>query len=105
MPRLIPTLLFALLLAGIPEARAVTVAAAPGERPALALPADTPFAAVQQGGKSLSQAVDEVRRRGNVERIISAETRVSGGREVHHIKVLTRDGKVRTVTVQGRQRG
>ena len=58
----------------------------------------------QSNCTSLSQAVEQVRRRGNVERVISAETRVSGGREVHHIKVLTKDGKVRTHTVNGCKR-
>ena len=63
--------------------------------------AATPIVAAQQNCMSLSQAIDSVRRRGNVERVISAETRVSGGREVHHIKVLTKDGKVRTHKVPG----
>ncbi len=56
------------------------------------------------GGKSLSEAVEQVRRQTGG-RILSAETRVKGGREVHHIKVLTKDGKVRTHKVQGRKRG
>lgn len=60
--------------------------------------------AQDNGGKSLSEAVDQVRRQTNG-RILSAETRVSGNREVHHIKVLTKDGKVKTHTVQGRKRG
>ena len=56
------------------------------------------------GGKSLSEAVEQVRRQTNG-RILSAETKVNGNREVHHIKVLTEDGKVKTVKVQGRKRG
>lgn len=56
------------------------------------------------GGKSLSEAVEQVRRQTNG-KILSAETRVSGNREVHHIKVLTKDGKVKTHKVQGRKRG
>jgi len=56
------------------------------------------------GGKSLSEAVDQVRRQTNG-RILSAQTRVSGNREVHYIKVLTADGKVKTHKVQGRKRG
>jgi len=56
------------------------------------------------GGKSLSEAVEQVRRQTNG-RILSAETKVKGNREVHHIKVLTDDGKVKTVKVQGRKRG
>lgn len=56
----------------------------------------------QSDGVSLSQAVEQVRRQYNG-RIVSAETRRSGKREVHHIKVLTEDGKVKTVKVQGRR--
>ena len=58
--------------------------------------------AFQGGGKSLAEAVEQVRRQYGG-RIISAETQVSGGREVHVIKVLTDDGKVKTVRVQGRK--
>lgn len=58
----------------------------------------------QSNGMSLSQAVDSVRRRGDVERVISARTQVSGGREVHVIKVLTTDHKVQTHRIQGRKR-
>ena len=58
----------------------------------------------QSSGKSLSEAVEQVRRQTGG-RILSAETRVEGGREVHHIKVLTDDGKVKTHKVQGRKRG
>lgn len=54
------------------------------------------------GGKTLSEAIEQVRRQTGG-RILSAETRISGNREVHHVKVLTKDGKVRTVTVQGRR--
>jgi len=56
------------------------------------------------GGKTLSEAVAQVRRQTNGQ-ILSAETKVSGNREVHHIKVLTKDGKVKTHKVQGRKRG
>ena len=52
-----------------------------------------------------AEAIESVRRRGNVEQIISAETRVSGGRETHYIKVLTKDGKVQTHTIAGRKLG
>ncbi len=54
------------------------------------------------GGKSLSEAVEQVRQQTGG-RILSAETRVKGGREIHHIKVLTKDGKVKTHKVQGRR--
>lgn len=54
---------------------------------------------------SLSQATASVRGRLRPgDRILSAETRIQGGREVHHIKVLTRDGKVRTHRVNGCRR-
>lgn len=55
-------------------------------------------------GINLSQAVEQVRRQTGG-RILSAETKVQGNREVHHIKVLTEDGKVKTHKVQGRKRG
>ncbi len=59
----------------------------------------------QNNGMSLSQATSEVRRRlGPGDRIISAETRVQGGREVHIIKVLTKDQKVKTHRFNGRRR-
>jgi uncharacterized membrane protein YkoI len=54
-----------------------------------------------QGGMTLDQAVEQVRRQYNG-RIVSAETKVNGNREVHYIKVLLEDGKVKTVTVPGR---
>lgn len=57
----------------------------------------------QGGGVTLSQAVEQVRRQYNG-RIVSAVTEVKGKREVHVIKVLTDDGKVKTVRVQGQQR-
>jgi hypothetical protein len=56
----------------------------------------------QGGGKTLSQAVEQVRRQYNGQ-IVSAETRVSGNRETHIIKVLTKDGTVKTVRVPGRR--
>jgi uncharacterized membrane protein YkoI len=58
----------------------------------------------QNNGMSLSDAVEQVRRQTDG-RIISAETKTSNGREVHHIKVLTKDGKVKTHKIQGRKRG
>ncbi|MGI9235225.1 MAG: PepSY domain-containing protein, partial [Woeseiaceae bacterium] len=59
--------------------------------------------AAQNGGMTLAQAIESVRRRTNG-RVVSAETRVKGGREVHYIKVLTKDGKVKTHTVNGQRR-
>ena len=45
-----------------------------------------------QGCMSLDEAIERVRRRGDVERILSAETRG----DTHHVRYLTRDGKVKT---------
>ena len=60
-----------------------------------------PANAMRQGRcPSLSQAVEQVRRQYNG-RIVGAETRVSGGRETHIIKVLTSDGRVKTVRIPG----
>lgn len=61
------------------------------------------YRVVQSGGMSLSQAIASVRSRTGG-KVVSAETRVQGGREVHHIKVLTKDGKVKTYKVNGRRR-
>ncbi len=58
----------------------------------------------QGGGKTLNQAVEQVRRQYPNGRIINAETKMSGGREVHHVRVMV-DGKVKTVKVNGRSRG
>ena len=55
---------------------------------------------LQSGCTSLSQAVQQVRRQYNGQ-IVSAETQVRGNRETHIIKVLTPDGKVKTVRVAG----
>ena len=63
-----------------------------------------PFMVAQASGKSLSEAVEQVRRQTGG-RILSAETRVEGNREIHYIKVLTKDGKVKTHKIQGRKRG
>lgn len=57
----------------------------------------------QNDGPSLNEAVEQVRRQYNG-RIVSAETRISGKREVHYIKVLTEDGEVKTVRIPGRTR-
>jgi hypothetical protein len=56
----------------------------------------------QNGGMTLSQAVEQVRRQYNGQ-IVSAETKVNGKQETHIIKVLTQDGKVKTVRVPGRR--
>ena len=62
-----------------------------------------PAMSVMQGnGLTLSQAVEQVRRQYNG-RIVSAETQRNGDRETHVIKVLTEDGKVKTVRVPGKR--
>ena len=69
-------------------------------------PAELPpaLAAMQCNGVTLSQAVEQVRRQYNG-RIVSAETQSNGECETHVIKVLTEDGKVKTVRVPGKLRG
>ena len=59
---------------------------------------------MQCNGVTLSEAVEQVRRQYSG-RIVSAETQVSGNCETHVIKVLTQDGKVKTVRVPGKRRG
>jgi hypothetical protein len=60
---------------------------------------------MQGGGMTLDQAIASVRRRGDFKRIVSAETRIEGNREKHHIRYMTKDGKVKTATFNGRSRG
>ena len=62
-----------------------------------------PVHSVVQDGLSLSEAIEQVRRRTGG-RVVGADTRIQGGREVHYIKVLTKDGKVKTHKVNGRRR-
>jgi len=64
---------------------------------------EPPHRVAQQNGMTLAQAIESVRSRTGG-RVVSAETRVEGGREVHYIKVLTKDGKVKTHKVNGRSR-
>jgi len=63
---------------------------------------DAVFRTVQADGMTLAQATESVRRRTGG-KILSAQTRVQGGREVHHIKVL-KNGKVKTYKINGRRR-
>jgi len=91
--------LLKILLIGIALAAPVysaTASAEPGTPQGIRL--------AQGGGVSLNQAVEQVRRQYPGGRIISADTKVSGGREVHHIRVMV-DGKVKTVKINGRKRG
>ena len=59
------------------------------------------LALAQANGKTLAEAIEMVRRQYKG-RIVGAETVVKGNREEHQIRVLTEDGKVRTVRVPGR---
>lgn len=63
---------------------------------------ERPDLRVVKDGMTLDQAIESVRRRGDVDRILSAETRRDGDREVHYIRYLTKDGKVKTQKVRGR---
>ena len=64
-------------------------------------PEAPPLVIAQSGCMSLSEAVESVRRRGDVQQVVSAETQVRSGREVHVIKVLMRDGRVTTLRLPG----
>ena len=98
MRTLLTTLLISLmLLTGIPG-HAGQLAPAVIER--VSLPS---LETMQNGGLTLDQAVEQVRRKYNG-RIVSAKTQVSGCRETHEIKVLTQDGKVKTERVPGKRR-
>jgi len=67
--------------------------------------AGQPLLTTAKDGMSLSEATASVRRRLEPgDRIVDSQTRVQGGREVHYIKVLTKDGKVRTHKVNGPRR-
>lgn len=66
-----------------------------------ALPGD--IVSDKDEGMSLAQAIESVRRRTDGQ-IVKAETVVNGNREVHHIRVLGRDGKVKTYKVPGKVR-
>ena len=65
---------------------------------------DQDFRIVQNDCMTLSEAVESVRRSTDG-RIVSAETKTKNGRDVHHIKVLTKDGKVKTHKITGCKRG
>lgn len=87
------------LLAALPApgAGGSAGAAVSASAPATLIPAQS------DGGKSLDQAVAEVRRRYGGQ-ILRAETRVENCREMHYVKVLTDGGRVRTVKIRGRRR-
>lgn len=72
---------------------------------ALVLEVDEGLATLQQGGPSLDQAIRQVRRRYPNGRIVDAKTSKNGRCDVHRIKVLLPDGKVRTESIRGACRG
>jgi hypothetical protein len=101
--RLITNLLLCIMLCSAGSAVALQVdQGMPPGMVAVQGPATPGFDTFQGGGMTLSQAVEQVRRQYNGQ-IVSAETKVSGNRETHIIKVLTQDGKVKTVRVAGRR--
>ncbi len=57
----------------------------------------------ESGGPTLSEAKKMVKRQCNC-RIVKSWTTVSGSREVHHIRFMTKDGTVKTREIQGRRR-
>ena len=64
----------------------------------------TVFETVQRGGMSLNQAIESIRRRSDVDRVLSAETKVRNGQEMHHVKYMTKNGTVKTAVIPGRRR-
>jgi hypothetical protein len=67
-------------------------------------PTPPALSVMQESGVTLSQAVEQVRRQYKGT-IVSAKTRCNGSRETHEIKVLTDDGRVKTVRVPGKRCG
>lgn len=53
-----------------------------------------------RGGLTLDQAVEDARRRGGG-RVISAETQEQNGQRVYNIRLLTKDGKVKRIRIDG----
>ena len=60
-------------------------------------------AAQKNGCPSLAEAIEQVRQQTGG-KILSAKTKLNGNREVHRIKVLTKDGKVKTFEIRGCRR-
>lgn len=101
--RLIATFLLCFALCSANTANALQVEQGMGPATGqVQIPENPALDSFQRGGMTLSQAVEQVRRQHGGQ-IVSAETRVSGNRETHIIKVLTQDGKVKTVRVPGRR--
>jgi uncharacterized membrane protein YkoI len=101
--RLLPTLLIFLLVALLPGQAAAFDLEESLREQHVQNPASVEYRIAQSDGMSLSQAIESVRRSTGGQ-VVSAETRVQGGREVHYIKVLTKDGKVKTHKVNGSRR-
>ena len=60
----------------------------------------TPVTAAPKGKVTLDDAVESVRDRTRG-RVLSAETEQHNGDRVHHIKVLTKDGRVKRFRIDG----
>jgi hypothetical protein len=99
MRTLLTTLLISATL--LASGQAIAAHVTPALVRQIALPA---LETMQSNGVSLSQAIEQVRRQYKG-RILSAETKVSGKQETHHIRVLTQDGTVKNVRVAGKRRG
>jgi len=54
--------------------------------------------AFARGGLTLDEAVQDARRKG---RVISAETQERNGQRVYNIRLLTKDGKVKRLRIDG----
>lgn len=87
---------------GIVATLALAALAGPLAEPAAARPTSAvpvlEFA--QRDCLSLGEAIERVRRQYNG-RIVDAETKRQGNREVHHIRVMTEDGVMKTVRIPG----
>lgn len=84
----ITTLIAAVVLAG--GASPPADAAVPGQQP--------PAVARPVAKVSLDDAVEKVRKRYEG-KVLRAETRRQDGRTIHYVKLLTPDGRVRTIRV------
>ena len=106
--RLLSTLILSTLLAASPvTAHAFQRDDVPGAGLVAQFPDDARQSdnrtAQKNGCLSLSEAIEQVRRQTDG-KILSAKTKIDGNREVHRIKVLTKDGKVRTIEIRGCRR-
>ena len=93
-------ILIAVLLVSLSGLGAPAYAGVPHAKSARPAVEQNAIRLAQSKSYSLDQAVARVRREFGG-KIIRAETRRSNGRPVHHIKVLSDNGRVRTVRVDG----